>query len=133
MLVAALTQLIPLSVLSFPVTPDALLSCFLWLPVASWLTRLLATLLMACFVPMIVPLPILAPAPDRAGDLTVGGRLVVRPATLSRGLGEEFRLLELLVDKVRTFDPQEPAPRELLLLLTCPSALIVVVKTPGET
>lgn len=77
-----------------------------------------------------VPLPILVPAPDRTGDFPVGGRLVFRPATLSRGLGEELRLLELLVDRDRTFDP---LARELLLPLTCPSALIVVAKTPGES
>lgn len=127
-----LTLLVPLSVLSFPVTPEPLLSCFLWLPVASSLTRLLAALLMACFVPMMVPLPVLAPVPNRAGDLPVGGRLVFRPATLSRGLGEVLKLLELLVDRVRTFEPPETAARELLLPFTCPS-LLVVAKTPGET
>lgn len=99
---------------------------------ASSLTRLLAALLMACFVPMMVPLPILAPVPNRVGDLPGGGRLTLRPATLSRGLGEELKLLELLVDRVRTFDPPETTARGLLLPLTCPS-LLVVAKTPGET
>lgn len=125
-----LTLLVPLSVPSF-LSP--LLSCFLWLTVASSLTLLLATLLMACFVPMMVPLPILAPDPERAGSFPVGGRLVFRPATLSRGLEEELRLLELLVDRVRTFDPPDTAARELLLPLTCPSTLIVVAKTSGES
>lgn len=127
-----LTLLVLLSLPSFPVTPGPLLSCFLWLPVASSLTRLLAALLMACFVPMMVPLPVLAPVTERAGDLPVGGRLVLRPATLSRGLGAEVRLLELLVDRVRTFDPPETAVRELLLPLTCPS-LLAVAKAPGGT
>ena len=87
---------------------------------------------MACFVPMMVPLPDLTPVPGRAGDLPVVGMLVFRPAALSGGFREELRLLALLVDSVRTFDPPETAARELLLPFTC-SSLDVVAKTPGET
>lgn len=126
MLIGDPLTLVPISWPSFPVGPEPLLRFFLWLPVASSLTRLLAALLMACLVPMMVPLPglLLVTAIERAGDFPLGGRLALRAAAVSRDFEEELRALELLVDSVRAFDPLATRARELALLLTCPNLLV---------
>lgn len=86
------------------------------LPVASSLTRLLAAR-MACFVPMIVPLPglLLTAAVVRGADVRPeGGRLalVFLVTGVAKDLVEELRPFELLADSERA-----------LLPLTAPNAL----------
>lgn len=104
--------------LSFPLSesPDPLMCLPDMLPVASSLTRLLAAL-MACFVPIIVPLPglLLTAAVVRGADVRPdGGRLalVFLVTGVAKDLVEELRPLELLADSERA-----------LLQLTAPNAL----------
>ena len=105
--------------LSFPLSesPAPLMCLPDMLPVASSLTRLLAAL-MACFVPMIVPLPglvltvaVLVRGADVRPD---GGRLalVFLVTGAAKDLVEELRPLELLTDSERA-----------LLLLRVPNDL----------
>lgn len=104
--------------LSLPLSesPEPLMCLPDMLPVASSLTRLLAAL-MACFVPIIVPLPglLLTAAVARGPDVRPeGGRLalVFLVTGAAKDLVEELRPLELLADSERA-----------LLQLTAPNAL----------
>lgn len=104
--------------LSFPLSesPEPLRCLPDRLPVASSLTRLLAAL-MACFVPMMVPLPglLLTAAVVRGADVRPdGGRLalVFLVTGVAKDLVEELRPLELLTESERA-----------LLPLTAPNAL----------
>lgn len=105
--------------LSFPLSesPEPLMCLPDVLPVASSLTRLLAAL-MACFVPIIVPLPgllLTAAVVVRGADVRPdGGRLalVFLVTGVAKDLVEELRPLELLAESERA-----------LLPLTDPNAL----------
>lgn len=97
--------------LSFPLSesPEPLMCLPVGVPVASSLTRLLAAL-MACFVPIIVPLPGLLPAAAvvRVADVRPdGGRLalVFLVTGVDRDLLEELRPFELFADSERALLP----------------------------
>lgn len=97
--------------LSFPLSesPEPLMCLPDMFPVASSLTRLLAAL-MACFVPIIVPLPglLLTAAGARGADVRPdGGRFafVVLVTGAAKDLVEELSPLELLVDSERALLP----------------------------
>lgn len=97
--------------LSFPLSesPEPLMCLPDGLPVASSITRLLAAL-MACFVPMMVPLPVLllTAAVVRGADVRPdGGRLalVFLVMGVAKDLVEELRPLELLTESERALLP----------------------------
>ena len=98
--------------------------CFLELPDASSLTRLLAART-ACFVPIMVPLPglPLAPRTERLGVFPVGGRLAFR-AEIDL---VELKALEPLVDKDFVLFPLPAMALGVILALICPNLL-----TPEE-
>lgn len=118
--------------LSFPLSesPVPLMCLPDMLPVASSLTRLLAALI-ACFVPIIVPLPglLLTAAGVRGADVRPdGGRLalVFLVTGVAKDLVEELRPLELLADSDRALLPLT-VPNALVFTdaLTCPGLLRV--------
>lgn len=104
--------------LSFPLSesPEPLTCLPDMLPVASSLTRLFAAR-MACFVPIIVPLPglLVTAAADRGADVRPdGGRLalVFLVTGAAKDFVEELRPLELLADSERALLPLA-APKAL--------------------
>lgn len=116
--------------LSFPLSESAeAFTCFPdMLPVASSLTRLFAAL-MACFVPMIVPLPglLVTAAVVRGADVRPeGGRLalVFLVDGAAKDFVEELKPLELLADSERALEPLT-APNDLGFTeaFTCPGLL----------
>lgn len=104
------------------------LRCFLELPTANSLTRLLAARI-ACFVPIIVPFPclVLELVTERVGGFPVGGRLVFRAAETARNLVEELRDFEQVLNKVFPLLPFPTMDLGVILAFICPSLQIPLV------